>query len=148
MAPGQDTPTPQEQAALDLAPCALLRTDASGTILRVNTTFCGWLGYEREELVGRRLQDLLTIGGRIFHQTHLAPLMQMQGSVSEVKLEIVRRDGTQLPMVLNARRHEMPHGLRTELALFVARDRDTYERELVLSRKRLEQLVADANAHQ
>ena len=148
MTDSQDTPGPQEQAVLDLAPCALLRTDVGGTILRANTTFCGWVGYAREELLGRRLQDLLTIGGRIFHQTHLAPLMQMQGSVSEVKLELVRRDGTHVPMVLNARRHVMPAGIRTEMALFVARDRDTYERELVLSRKRLEELVAQATAHQ
>jgi sigma-B regulation protein RsbU (phosphoserine phosphatase) len=148
MTPGQDTPTPQEQAALDLAPCALLRTMPDGSIVRVNATFCHWVGYEREELIGRRLQELLTIGGRIFHQTHLAPLMQMQGSVSEVKLDVVRRDGTHVPMVLNARRHETPSGIRTELALFVARDRDTYERELVLSRKRLEELVEQATAHQ
>jgi len=145
---GQDTPTPQEQAALDLAPCGLVRTEPGGTILRANITFCQWVGYQREELLGRRLQDLLTIGGRIFQQTHLAPLLQMQGSVSEVKLEVVQRDGTRVPMVLNARRHELPQGLRTEIALFVARDRDVYERELVQSRKRLEELVAQATAHQ
>ena len=33
------------------------------------------------------------MGGRIFHQTHWAPLLQMQGSVAEVKLEVVHRDG-------------------------------------------------------
>ena len=27
------------------------------------------------------------MGGRIFHQTHWAPLLQMQGSVAEVKLD-------------------------------------------------------------
>ena len=30
------------------------------------------------------------MGGRIFHQTHWAPLLQMQGSVAEVKLDVVR----------------------------------------------------------
>jgi len=148
MTQGPETPTPQEQAALDLAPCALLRTTLDGSIVRVNATFCHWVGYEREELLGRRLQELLTIGGRIFHQTHLAPLMQMQGSVSEVKLDIVRRDGTHVPMVLNARRHDLPAGIRSELALFLAHDRDTYERELLVSRKRLEELVAQAHEHQ
>ena len=33
------------------------------------------------------------MGGRIFHQTHWAPLLQMQGSVAEVKLDLVHRDG-------------------------------------------------------
>ena len=63
---------------------------------RANRIFCQWVGYSADELVGkRRFQDLLTIGGRIFHQTHWAPLLQMQGSISEVKLEMVDRDGTQ-----------------------------------------------------
>ncbi|WP_240788584.1 PAS domain-containing sensor histidine kinase [Ramlibacter henchirensis] len=136
------------QRALDEAPCGLLRTDAQGTILRVNLTFCRWVGYEREELLGRKLQDLLTVGARIFHLTHLAPLMQMQGSVSEVKLEIVPRSGSAIPMVLNAQRHETPQGAYSELALFVARDRDKYERELLAARSRLEQLLAEGRKRQ
>lgn len=136
------------QAALDCAPCGLLRTGRYGDILQANLTFCRWLGYSREELLGRKLQDLLTIGGRIFHQTHLAPLMQMQGSVSEVKLEMVRRDGEPLPMVLNAQRHQEAGETWIDVAVFVARDRDKYERELVLARKRLEKLVAQEKAGQ
>ncbi len=67
----------------------------------------------------------------------------MQGSISEVKLELVQRDGSTLPVVINAiMRHEA--GVKVhELAAFVARDRDKYERELVQSRKRLEELVAE-----
>lgn len=143
-----DARSSQVQEALDRLPCGLLRTGADGVVLQVNTTFCQWLGHDRERLVGRRLQDLLTMGGRIFHQTHLAPLMQMQGSVSEVKLDFVRRDGATVPMVLNAQRHETPQAPVIDIAVFVARDRDKYERELVLSRQRLEVLVAEAKAHQ
>ena len=130
---------------LDSAPVALMRTADDGTFLRVNRTFCGWLGRTPSELVGKkRFQDLLTMGGRIFHQTHWAPLLRMQGSISEVKLEIQHADGTTIPMVLNAQRVEEAGAMVHELAAFVARDRDRYERELVLSRKRLEELVAEA----
>ncbi len=83
------------------------------------------------------------MGGRIFHQTHWAPLLRMQGSVSEVKLELVHADGTKIPMVLNAVRHEVDGKVRHEIAAFVARDRDRYERELIGARKRLEDLVAE-----
>ena len=136
------------QAALDQAACGLLRTDHRGRVLRVNRTFCEWVGYERPELLGRKLQDLLTMGGKIFHQTHLAPLMQIQGSASEVKLEFVRKDGEVVPMVMNARRGDAGGEPIREIAVFVAHDRDKYERELVQSRKRLEALVEQANAHQ
>lgn len=138
-----DAPVPPEvQAALDQAACGLLRVDPYGLILRANTMACEWLGYTRGELQGRKLQDLMTIGGRIFHQTHLAPLLQIQGSLSEVKLELVRRDGQGIPIVMNARRHDDGGESVVEVALFVARDRDKYERELLLARRRLEDAVA------
>ena len=52
-------------------------------------------GLARDDLLGgRRLQDLLSPGGRIYYETHLAPLLLMQGSVREIAVEIVRADGT------------------------------------------------------
>lgn len=132
-------------AWLDAAPCGHLQTADDGMILRVNRTFATWIGRAPEELVQqKRFDELLTMGGRIFHQTHWLPLLRMQGSVSEVKLEVLHADGSKLPMVLNAVRHEVDGKIRHELAAFIARDRDRYERELVNARKRLEDLVAEA----
>lgn len=128
------------------AACGLARTAADGTFLHVNDTLCEWVGYSREELCGRRkMQDLLTMGGRIFHQTHWHPLLQIQGSISEVKLDIVHRDGVKFPMVMNAIGRKDGDGIHHDIALYVARDRDAYERELVQSRKKLEALVGEAN---
>jgi sigma-B regulation protein RsbU (phosphoserine phosphatase) len=132
-------------AVLDKAPCGLMQTSDDGVFRRVNRVFASWLGYEGSELLGRRFQDLLTMGSRIFHQTHWSPLLRMQGSLSEVKLELVHHDGTTMPMVLNAIRREEDGTFVHELAAYVARDRDRYEQELVLSRKRLESSVAEAN---
>ncbi|HMI91145.1 MAG TPA: PAS domain-containing sensor histidine kinase [Polyangiales bacterium] len=130
---------------LDLAACGLLRTTDDGTFLRVNQTFCNCIAQPADELVGRRrFQDLLTVGGRIFHQTHWAPLLRMQGSVSEVKLDVMHRDGSTIPMVLNAIRREQGGEMVHDIAAYVARDRDKYERELVQSRKRLEAAIAES----
>jgi sigma-B regulation protein RsbU (phosphoserine phosphatase) len=137
-----DSPLPGWAALYDEAACGLLLTDPDGTIRLANRTFCRALGFESELLVGkRRFQELLSMGGRIFHQTHWAPLLHIQGSVAEVKLDLVHRDGHQIPMVMNAVRRA--HGARQfhELSLFVAEDRNTYERELMRARKRAEQLM-------
>ena len=88
------------------APCGLIVTRENGAILRANATFSQWTGFSESELQARRFQDLLTMGGRIFHQTHWAPLMKMQGSVAEVKLDLVHRDGHTVTMLLNAIRRE------------------------------------------
>ena len=137
---------PSPQDVLDQAPCGLVQADAQGLLRRANLTFCDWLGYTPAELVGKRkLQELLTTGCRIFHQTHSLPALQAQGSISEVRVQMVRKNGEQLPMLLNARRHGQPGGAVDEFALFVAQDRDKYEKELVLARTRLEAMVAHAN---
>lgn len=68
----------------------------------------------------------------------------MQGSISEVKLEVVHRDGSTIPIVVNAL-VRVDQGVKVhEIAAYVARDRDKYEKELLQSRRRLEELVAQA----
>src|SRR6202042_1702481 len=81
-----------EDSAEDLyenAPCGYLSTLLDGQIAKINTTLLTWLGDRRDQLVGRRyLSDLLTVGGRIYYETHLAPLLSMQGEVRGVALDL------------------------------------------------------------
>jgi PAS domain S-box-containing protein len=136
---GASRPLPPMSEAFERAPCGLLTTTAQGTIVRANSTFCRWTGYQREDLVEkRRLQDLLTIGGKVFHQTHWAPLLQMQRSVAEVKLDIVHRSGTIVPMLINAARQRYGDNEFDEFALLVVADRHKYERELLWARQQAE----------
>lgn len=144
MSPPDDTPLPGWEALYEEAACGLLLTDPDGSIRRANRTFCRALGFEPDALVGkRRFQELLSMGGRIFHQTHWAPLLHIQGSVAEVKLDLLHRDGHQIPMVMNAVRRAHGPVQFHELSLIVAEDRNTYERELMHARKRAEQLMED-----
>ncbi len=107
------------------------------TILRVNGTFEELTGLRREDLVGaRRLPDLLTAGGRIYHETHLAPLLAMQGWVRTIAVEVVRADGTRLPALVSSvllrDADGRPQTVRT--AVFDATDRRSYEQELLRGR--------------
>jgi PAS domain S-box-containing protein len=125
--------------AFEGAPCGLLATTIDGTIVRVNSTFCGWVGYQPQELLEkRRIQDLLTIGGKVFHQTHWAPLLQMQRSVAEVKVDMIHRDGRKVPMLINAARRRHGEVEYNEFAVLVVIDRHQYERELLRARERAE----------
>ena len=131
-----------EDSADDLyehAPCGYLSTRPDGVIVRVNATFLAWTGHRRDDLVGAtRFQELLTPGGRIYHETHYAPLLQMQDAVREIALEIVRADGSRLPVLVNATLRRTADGtpalVRT--TVFDARDRKRYERELLAARDR------------
>ena len=133
---------PDLAGLFDEAPCGLIVTRLDGTIVKANGTFCDWIGIPRDELVGaKRLQELFTIGGRIFHQTHWAPSLQMQGSLAEVKFDLRHRDGRTIPMILNARRRQRREGEFDEIAAFVAEDRNRYERELMGARRKADALL-------
>jgi sigma-B regulation protein RsbU (phosphoserine phosphatase) len=136
-------PSPGADALYDAAPCGLLLADRDGRLLGANATACRWLRYEQQALVGKlRFQDLLTMGGRIFHHTHLQPLLRIQASVAEVKLEMKDSHGTTLPVLVNMAEAPWNGGSALHIAFFIAEDRHKYEQELLLQRRRLEELAA------
>ncbi len=62
------------------APCGCLSSLMDGTVAKINATLLGWLGLERDAVVGRmRFADLLTVGGKLYHETHFAPLLLDEG---------------------------------------------------------------------
>lgn len=130
----------------DNAACALAVTAEDGTILQANARFSEWLGFSRAELCGLRFQDLLTMGGRIFHQTHLAPMLRLRGSVTEVKLDMRHHDGHKVTVLLNGNKREQADAAVYDLALFGTTDRDKYERELLNARHLAEALLQERTA--
>jgi phosphoserine phosphatase RsbU/P len=137
----QPASLPGAEALYESAPCGLLLAELDGQVLAANATLCTWLRCSREDLVGRRrFQDLLTVGGRMFWHTHLQPLLQMQASVAEVKLEMLRADAAPLPVMVNIARQAAKGAKLLHIAIFVAEDRHKYERELLLQRQRAEDL--------
>ena len=138
-----------EESAEDLyeqAPCGYLSTLPDGTIVRVNDTFIEWTGASRDVLLaGTKFQTLLTIGSRIYYETHYAPLLRMQGFANEIALEVVRDDGRILPVLVNSRQKRDAAGtpLFNRITLFDSTDRRRYERELLLARRKAEQVAKD-----
>jgi phosphoserine phosphatase RsbU/P len=136
----------------DNAPCGYLSTLLDGTVAKVNATLLRWLGYHRDELVGhRRFADLLTVGGRLYHETHFAPLLHMQGEVRGIALELRTVDGNRLPVLVTSTVKTGDDGqpLLIRTTIFDARERRAYEQELLRARQeadrdrdRLRHLVA------
>lgn len=131
------------------APCGYVSTFPDGSFAKVNQTFLDWTGYGRDELLaGRRFQELLTVGGRIFYETHLTPLLHMQGFVNEIALDLVCHDGRRLSALINSvqRRDASGAPLLHRTTIFDVSSRRAYERELLLARRQAEQ-AAERLAH-
>jgi phosphoserine phosphatase RsbU/P len=138
---GASRPAVPQETAEELyehAPCGYLSTSPDGLVTRINTTLLRWLGYHRAQVVGvLQFADLLTVGGRIYYETHLAPLLRMQGEVGGIALELRTADGGRLPVLVTcavgAGVDGRPGQVRT--AVFDARDRRAYEQELLRARQ-------------
>ena len=125
-------------------PCGLISSSPDGTLLAVNDTLLAWTGFKRAALLGtRRLDELFTLPSRIYYETHLAPLLRMQGFVSQLALDVARADGTTFPIFLNSVEERDAAGevVCVRTALFDATERHRYERELVLARRTAEEAV-------
>jgi sigma-B regulation protein RsbU (phosphoserine phosphatase) len=123
------------------APCGYVSTDKDGRISRANSTLARWIGTDATTLVGRRFSDLLTIGGKLYYETHFAPLLRMQGSFNEVALDLTCEGGRRLPALVNAveRRDEAGKPLFVRITIFNASERRRYERSLVEGKAAAEQ---------
>jgi phosphoserine phosphatase RsbU/P len=129
----EEPPTEDLEDLYENAPCGYLSLRPDGRIVKANATLSHWTGFAPEQLVGKRLLDLLNIAGRMFYETHFSPLLRMQGYFNEVALDFVTASGERLPILANAvvRRDSAGKLLFIRLTVFKAAERRRYERELV-----------------
>lgn len=124
-------------------PCGLLTLRLDGTVVAANPTLLAWIERAEPDVLGQRLTDLLTVGGRIFWETHLSPLLHVEGRVEEVAVELRTPEG-RLPVLLTAVRADE----ELRVAVSSARERTRYERELLAARAEADRSAAQLRALQ
>ncbi|HEV2446129.1 MAG TPA: PAS domain S-box protein, partial [Candidatus Sulfopaludibacter sp.] len=84
------------------APCGYHSLDAEGAFVRMNHTELAWLGYSRDEVIGKmKISDILTPESRKTFWRHY-PRFKEKGAVHDLELDLVRKDGTVLPAIVSA----------------------------------------------
>ena len=152
-----DSPAPDASAATlsedfeDLyqnAPCGYLTLSVAGDILSVNATLCTWLGTSVDAMLGKKFRDLLPIAGKVYFETHFAPLLRMQGFFNEVALDLIGPAAISIPVLVNATevRSDSSLPMVVRMMIFNATDRRRYERELLAARTLAENATADLKA--
>jgi sigma-B regulation protein RsbU (phosphoserine phosphatase) len=137
-------PIDEYKDLFDNAPCGYLTMGPDGRIVKVNTTLTAWTGFGADKFIGRRLHQFLNMAGRIYYETHIAPLLRMQGFFNEFALDFETAAGERLPVIANASERRDADGvlLFTSVVVIKAIDRRRYERELVESRSQLRKGLA------
>ncbi|NTU78699.1 MAG: PAS domain S-box protein [Chloroflexales bacterium] len=101
--------TAEVQDLYENAPVGYPVLDANGTILMINQTQLDWLGYTREELLGQSVASFLTPASMAAFAEGF-PVFKEQGSVRDLEFEMVRKDGTLIPVLLSATAVYDEHG--------------------------------------
>ena len=93
--------TVEVQDLYDNAPTGYHSLDAQGCFVRINQTHLNWLGYTREELIGRSFTEITTPEGEASFRA-IFPIFKQSGYVRDLEFDLVRKDGSTFPVLLNA----------------------------------------------
>jgi diguanylate cyclase (GGDEF)-like protein/PAS domain S-box-containing protein len=118
-----------------LAPCALIATDTEGVIRQANDTFLEWVGRSRDEVVGTPFVSFLDGGSQIFYETRQASVLQLEGGVRGVALNLVDATGSSRAVLIDSVVRDVHDQRVTLTALLDATERHEYERQLLDARR-------------
>jgi PAS domain S-box-containing protein len=120
------------------APCGYHSLNPNGIFVLVNDTELDWLGYSRDELVGKkRLGDLMTPESAAEFAVSF-PIFLSRGYANDLEYEMIKKDGTRFWVIINATAVRDAKGniLRTRSTLFDITERKHIEQALRASEQR------------
>ncbi len=130
------------------APCGYHSLNHEGLFLRVNDTELSWLGYTRDEVVGKmHFGDILTESYRPIFVERFKRFKQV-GFLKDAEFDLRRKDGSILPVVLNsvAERDAAGKVLYTRSSIFDNTERKRLELALRKSKAALDGVLENTPA--
>lgn len=90
------------EAFLALAPVYAHSIDGQGRLINVSTLWAQELQYDLEEMIGRRSTDFLTPESEEAARTIYLPKFFAEGALRGVRYNFQRKDGTIIPVLMDA----------------------------------------------
>lgn len=130
----------------EYAPCGYHTVDSKGYIIKINKTELDWLGYTEEEVIGRSVADFMTAGSLEARRMAIEELKQ-RGRMEGLEFELVRKDGTTLPVMLNTIAYFDENGnyVKNRSTLFNISDRKLLEEDLKIANQDLRDINEQKN---
>jgi PAS domain S-box-containing protein len=128
------------------APCGYHSLDKDGVFVRINDTELEWLGYKRNELIGKKkITDLMPPSSRRAFKQSL-PAFHKRGWMRGLEIEMVRKNGTTFPALVSASAVKDASGsfVMTRSTVFDITERKRAEEELRESELRARTIVNTA----
>jgi PAS domain S-box-containing protein len=118
----------------DNAPCGYHSLHADGTFMTINDTELRWLGYRRDEVVGRmNIQEIMSPPTLLVFEERMRQL-QRHGQLQGLESEYRRKDGSYLPVMINITSVRDADGAITQIRVTVFDISDRKAAELARAR--------------
>ncbi|WP_154652646.1 sensor histidine kinase [Flavobacterium rivuli] len=100
--------------------------------------------YQREDVVAlMKFEDLLTVGSRIFFQTHFFPMIKMQGFAEEVFLSFKTSNGNDFPVLLNVNLANKGESFEMNFGGMKISNRNKFEKEILEAKNAAESALLE-----
>jgi sigma-B regulation protein RsbU (phosphoserine phosphatase) len=132
--------------SFDHAPCYYFAATDEGELIAVNEMVCSALGYKKEELIGKHIESIFTMATRIFYQTHLFPLLKLQGKAFEIFITVQTGSKDHIPLLCNISRTNESGNNYISFIGIVVENRKKFEDELLNARKTAENALKENSA--
>lgn len=110
--------------------------------MKMNREMCLKLGVGVDAIIGSQFEDLLTVGSRIFYQTHFYPLIKMQNSVREIFISF-KGPMESIPVLLNVEVDASGDTMEIHCGGMVISNRNRFEKELIEAKRVAEETLAE-----
>ncbi len=129
------------------APTGYHSIDANGRFAMINQTELNWLGYAREEVIGRYFPEFLTPESLERFKVNFVLFVQ-RGWARDLEFDLVRKDGSIMPVLVNATaiRDDAGNFLMSRSTVFDNTERKLAENALRASEARLNFLLSKTPA--
>jgi PAS domain S-box-containing protein len=122
------------------APCGYVSFDAQGQILRINDTFCQWLGLNKDECSTKAFSSLLNTAGALYFQMVVNPMLHQHEVATEINFKFSNGahhfDGLFNAIAYKNERNEI---VVINATIHKITNRKKYETDLLLAKHEAEQ---------
>lgn len=122
----------------DNVPCGYHSLDENGTIIRMNNTELNWLGFTRDEIIGKKkYKEFMTIDSKAKFEKRYTEFLQ-RGWAKDLEMDIINKDGNILSVLISGT------AMRDENGKFIMSRTTVYDNSLrKLAEDKLQQLNKD-----
>lgn len=121
---------------LNNLPSGALVTNAEHVIININAYFTDDLYWNKNRLIGYKVESLFTNASKVFYQSYIIPTLLHEKYCEEMQLTIVNGNNKRISITLNAK---IDSNKNVYWSFFDASKRNKLYEELIQTRERLEQ---------